>query len=146
MTSKSILLTTSELEATTSSATVQREIAFADGRITVVGSDGSFSQTDTSQWHRVYAERRRLKLPERDVPASTHPLVGKTLRERDTGKPWVVESVTRQWLAGFADVALLRDEFFSHTTQVVHNHSSVAPDFVRGHESFVRRFGEQMTR
>lgn len=54
-------------------------------------------------YSRIRKERERLGLPVADIDQTLHdhPLVGKYLLERSTGKEYLIEKVKRQWYLGW---------------------------------------------
>lgn len=105
-----------------------------------------FVSIDVGHWARVYAERARLGLPvckAKRGPIADHPLRGKTLVNRE-GKSYVVESVTRDWHAGwFLTVMLRTTDTNSHGTRVLSNESSIAPFIQRQADEFFTEFATQ---
>ncbi len=102
---------------------------------------GCFSQFDWSHWLKVRAERERLGLPlSSDRGAQhDHPIVGKTLRERESGITYRVESVTKDWVMGWVFSALLCNGN-SHRRCIIEAAGCRFSDFASQAENFRRDF------
>lgn len=103
----------------------------------------AFSFVDLAHWHRVTAERARqgLKQQTEEGPLASHPLLGKTLVDRTTGKEYLVERVSKEWWCGWYLTALLNT---AGTPRVCHikNMSCTDSGILQSIESFDSDFGQ----
>ncbi len=105
-----------------------------------------FAAVDVGHWSRVCTERRRLGIPANKAGygrVPDHPLMGMTLVDRK-GQAYVVESVTRDWHAGWFLAVMLRTaEGNICGTRVLSNESSLAPFVQRQADEFFVEFVTQ---
>lgn len=106
----------------------------------------SFSLLDLDHWGKVKAARESAGIPNRDTRRGCildHPLVGKQF-EGLNGQRLVVESVKKDWMAGWFEVALLRDINSApgviDAAPPIRNLSSQLPGLDRSVEAFEQHY------
>lgn len=100
-----------------------------------------FSRFNPSHWFKVKAERVRLGINKDNqaVLPIEHPLVGTILVDQRTNTPYLVESVSKDWLNGWFYRAMLKTGD-SHAVRVIENISSTNEGVLQGVLTFNRVF------
>lgn len=105
-------------------------------------TNGFFASVDVGHWLRV-RKAREEQGTYRPSPSrgriENHPMQGLSLTHQD-GKVYTVQSVSRDFLAGWFETVLLVDASGSHASHVLRNISSLSPDITRQADAFAQNF------
>lgn len=105
--------------------------------------DGSVEGWDHDLAYRVWKANRPLDGESlSNIKIADHPLVGKTLVDTETGEECVVESVNKQFHAGWYFGALLRFKGNSHSFRYFHNESSMDSCIIKACDEFWKELQE----
>lgn len=106
---------------------VEYKHTFFGSHMNVRGSDGSFSEFFSDHYSKVRKAREQAGMSHVSHTMDIdHPLTGKQIVEKDTGKIYDVEKVSKQWYRGWYLLALVCNNK-SHGTRVIENISCIDP-------------------
>lgn len=89
---------------------------------------------------KVFAARRKDRRELGNIDQPNHELLGKHIRNKETGKEYFVERVKKQFDAGWYYVALINNFNNSHSVVYFQNDSSMCPIIDRMYKEFWERF------
>jgi len=109
------------------------------GYKSVKRTSNSIEVFDHEHYHKVWKVRREIGDGLGNIEQKDHPLLGKTLINKETGKKYLVEKVNKQFYAGWYFGALLNCDN-SHCFSYFQNESSIDDTIEESCVNFWERF------